>query len=138
MQTHQGLGLGCDEIAGLGVVEGAVGRGVEGGVEAGPVHQGLMGPLFDDPAGAQDDVVGVADRGQAVGDDQARSAGRLTPSGPLDGLFGEAVDVGGGLVEDEDARISAEALAKEISWRWPIDRLRPRWPAGCRSRRARP
>jgi hypothetical protein len=67
------------------------------------------------------DPVGVADRGQAVGDDQAGAASEQHLQRPLDRQLGEAVDVGGGLVQDQDAKL--------ISWRWPIERLRPRWPS---------
>jgi len=42
----------------------------------------------------------------------------------------------GGLVQDQDLRIGHQARAKLISWRGPIETLRPRWPVRCHSRSA--
>src|SRR5439155_25900523 len=67
----------------LGHVCGPV--SIERRVEAAPGQELLVCPLFDDPAALEhDDQVGIADRRQAVGDDEGRSAGQEKPQGPLD------------------------------------------------------
>lgn len=63
-----------------------------------------MGALFGDDAALVHDVdaVGVADRGEAVGDDDHRAVGGEASQGALDGGLGLVVHGGGGLVEDHD------------------------------------
>ena len=68
-----------------------------------------MRALLDDPAVLEhDDLAGALDRGQAVGDDDRRAAGQQAPQARLDPRLGVDVDVGGGLVEHEDARVGDE------------------------------
>src|SRR5207245_1639355 len=50
------------------------------------------------------DLVGVADGGQPVGDDQRGTAGQGLGQGVLDRRLALGVQVRGGLVEDDDAR----------------------------------
>jgi hypothetical protein len=52
-----------------------------------------------------DDAAGVADRGEAVGDDDCGAAGEQAAEAALDSGLGVDVDVRGRLVEDQDARI---------------------------------
>ena len=58
-----------------------------------------MRPLVQDQ-----DLVGVDDGGEAVGDDQRGHAAAEAAQAPLDGLLGGAVQGRGGLVQDQDAR----------------------------------
>lgn len=58
------------------------------------------------------DAVGVADGGQAVGDDDGGAALHEFFDGGLDELFGFGVDAAGGLVEDEDARVVGDDAAE--------------------------
>ena len=51
---------------------------------------------------------GLADRGQAVGDDDRGAAGEQAPQPVLDRALGVQVDVRRRLVEDEDARVGDE------------------------------
>ena len=62
-------------------------------------------PALDDAATVDDqDLVGVADRGQPVRDDQRGAPGqRAAASARCTRDLGLAVQVGGGLVEDDDA-----------------------------------
>lgn len=55
-----------------------------------------------------DDLVGVADGAQAVGDDEARPAFHEAVEAGLDEAFGLAVEVAGGFVEDEDAWVGKD------------------------------
>src|SRR5579859_4239434 len=52
-----------------------------------------------------DDHVGVTNRGEPVGDDEYGSTAHHPIERALDEHLGFGVDVGGGLVKDEDARI---------------------------------
>ena len=62
-----------------------------------------MGAGLDDPAVVDDeDLVGVADRREPVRDDQGRPALEGGVEGALDRGLGLGVEVGGGLVEDDD------------------------------------
>ena len=64
-----------------------------------------MGAALDDPAAVEDqDLVGVDDGGQAVGDDERGHAAPEAAQGGLHGLLGGAVECRGGLVQDHDAR----------------------------------
>ena len=68
-----------------------------------------MGAALDDPAGVEhDDLVGVADRGQPVGDGDGGAAGRQGVDGLLYGALGAGVEGAGGLVEDEDRRVAQD------------------------------
>src|SRR5580704_1975992 len=68
----------------------------------------LMRTAFSNLATVKhDDLVAIAYRAQAMGDDQA---GAAAPSEVgIDGRLGRAVEVAGRLVEDEDARIVDQA-----------------------------
>ena len=64
-----------------------------------------MGAALDDAALVDDqDLVGLADGGQAVGDDQAGAAFERGVEGALDGVLRLGVEVGRGLVEHDDRR----------------------------------
>ena len=68
-----------------------------------------MGALLDDAAVLEhDDQVGVADRRQAVGDDERRAVGEQHAERALDLPLGADVDRRGRLVEDEDARVGEQ------------------------------
>ena len=60
--------------------------------------------LHDATAVDHQDLVGAADGGQPVRDDQRRAAGQRGVQRVLDGDLGLAVQVRGRLVEDHDAR----------------------------------
>ena len=65
--------------------------------------------LLDDPATVNhDDHVGVADRREAMGDDEGGAPVTQARHGLLDQHLGARVDVARRLVEDEDARIREE------------------------------
>ena len=97
MREHR-AGLGFAE---LGLVEAPVG--------AVGVEKLSVGALFDDAAFFHDDDdVGVANRGQAVRDDEGRAALAQGVHGLLDVHLGAGIDRRGGLVEDEQRRLSQE------------------------------
>ena len=86
----------------------------------------MVRPPLDDGAVVDDeDEVGVAHGAEAVGDDQGRAVAQRLVERPLQGLLGLAVEVGGGLVEHDQAG----ALEQQASDREPL--LSPpesRWP----------
>src|SRR5215470_10720308 len=68
-----------------------------------------MGALVDESALVEDeDRVGGQDGGQPVGDDQRGAAPQQVGQGGLDVVFGEAVQVGGGLVQNDDLRVAQD------------------------------
>ena len=68
-----------------------------------------MRALLDDPAAVEhDDSAGLADRRQAVGDDDRRASGEQAAQARLDAPLRVEVDVRGRLVEDQDARVGDE------------------------------
>ena len=68
-----------------------------------------MGALLDDPAVIHDeDRVGVPDRGQPVGDDEARPSQHQPGHGPLDEDLRARVHGARRLVEDEDPAVGQE------------------------------
>ena len=78
----------------------------------------LVRAALDDAAFVQDDdLVGVLDGAEAVGDGDGGAAGHELLEGLLDAALGLGVERGGGLVEDEDGRVledgagDADALA---------------------------
>src|SRR6185437_494807 len=76
----------------------------EGGVFAALFEEFGVGSAFGDTAAAQDeDLVGVDDGGEAVGDHQRRAAGLHAAQGLLDRRLGRAVERAGRLVEDQHA-----------------------------------
>jgi len=82
---------------------------VEVVVEAFGGEEGVVRAAFDDPAVVDDEeLVGLADRAQAVGDDEGGTAVHEAQQPLLDLLLGARVDAAGGLVEDEDARVGQD------------------------------
>src|SRR5437899_648014 len=72
-----------------------------------------MGALLDDLAVGQDeDTMGVADGGQAVGHDETSAAGEELGQGLLDDAFGASVHRAGRFVEDEDARLGHQGASE--------------------------
>ena len=72
-----------------------------------------MRALLDDPAVLEhDDQVGVADRREAVGDDERGAAVQQAAQRALDLALGADVDRARRLVEDQDARVG-EQRARE-------------------------
>ena len=66
-----------------------------------------MGAGLDDAAALHDDnAVGVADGGQAVGDDDHGAVAAQLDQGVLDGPLGLVVEGRGGLVEEQDGRVA--------------------------------
>ena len=62
-----------------------------------------MAAALDDPPVVDDeDLVGVAHGGQAVGDDDDGAPGRQAGQGGVDVALGGRVGLGGGLVQDQD------------------------------------
>ena len=87
-----------------------------------------MRALLDDaPVLHHRDHVGVAHRGQTVGDDQGRAPLHQVLEGPLDDRLGLGVERRGGLVEDQDRRVLVEGArdrqALALSAREPHSRL---------------
>src|SRR3954470_19293282 len=78
-------------------------------VEAARRKQLVMGSLLDDLAVLQDDdQVGIADRREAVGDDEGRAAVQEPSQRTLDLSFRADVDGARCLVEDQDPRVCQE------------------------------
>ena len=78
-------------------------RPVELGVEAvGGQQLGVPSLLHDAAVGHHQDHVGFPHRRQPVGDDQGGPPGQGDLEGLLDGLLRFGVEMGGGLVEDDD------------------------------------
>src|SRR3954470_9388370 len=99
--------------AAAGSTSGAELAAIEIGVHAFGLQELVVRAALDDAAGVDDeDQVGVADRAQAMGDDDAGAPGEQRAERALDDALGARVDVGGRLVEDEDARIG-EHRARE-------------------------
>ena len=75
-------------------------------VEAAEGDELAVGAALDDGAVVHnDDFVGVADGGEAVGDDDAGAPQHELVEGLLDGVLALGVEGAGGLVEDEDGRV---------------------------------
>ena len=67
----------------------------------------VMGAPLDDAALLHDhDAVGVAHRGQAVGDDKGGAPGHQGVHAVLHQPLGAGIDGGGGLVQNEHGRLS--------------------------------
>ena len=65
-----------------------------------------MVPFFDDAAVVDDDdVVGIADRAQAMGDDDSRAAFHEAVQRGLDDFFAFRIEGRRRFIEDEDARV---------------------------------
>ena len=101
-------GVPCSRDSG-DVFWGEVGEGEEGVEFAFAGEKVGGGAGFDDPAVFEvADLRGVANGGEAVGDDEGGAAGGESGEGFLDGGLGEGVEGGGGFVEDEDGGIFEE------------------------------
>ena len=86
--------------------EGGVLNAGELGVDAFLLEQGMVVAAFDDAALVHDeDLVGVADGGKAVGDDDGGASGQEALKGLLNEFFRGGVHAGGGFVEDEDGAV---------------------------------
>src|SRR5688500_7471005 len=86
---------------------------VEAVVDAAPGEQLLVGAQLAHLALVQhQDAVGAMDGGQAVGDDDRGAAGEQPLERRLDELLGLGVDRGGGLVEDQDARVEGQGAGE--------------------------
>ena len=66
----------------------------------------MRAALGDAPVLHHQDQVRALDGAQAMGDDHAGAPGQQRLQRPLDGRLGARVDVAGGLVQDQDARVS--------------------------------
>ena len=78
---------------------------VQLGVQAAGGQQLVVRAALDDPAVVDDqDLVGLADGGQPVRDDQRRPAGQRRLQRPLHRRLGLGVQVRGGLVEHDHRR----------------------------------
>jgi hypothetical protein len=78
---------------------------VQLGIQAARGQELVMGSVFADLALVDDqDLVGLADGGQPVRDNQRGAAGQRGFERPLNGQLGLGVQVGGGLVQDDDRR----------------------------------
>ena len=72
-----------------------------------------MRALLDDPALVHhDDLVGLADRREAVGDDERGPAPQQAPQRRLDQALGLGVDAARRLVQDQDARIGQQGAGE--------------------------
>ena len=69
---------------------------------------GVGAPLDDLPVVQHHDLGRRLDGGEAVGDDEAGAPLHEHVQGPLDQLLGRGVHAGGGLVQDQDARVGDE------------------------------
>src|SRR4029078_7747997 len=86
---------------------------VERGVKALFLHQFGVAALLDDLAVLEDDdQVGVADRREAVGDDERRSAREENAEGLFDLPLGTDVDRRGRRVEDQDPRVGEQCASQ--------------------------
>ena len=66
-----------------------------------------------DPAFAQDnDEISPADLRQAMRDDEGRSSARGVGDGALDLIFGGRVNCGGGIIQDQNARVGQEGACQ--------------------------
>ena len=79
---------------------------VERPIEATALQQLVMGAVVDQPSALQDqDHIRGQDRGEAVGDHERRPTAEERPQRRLDELLRERVEVGRGLVQDDNARV---------------------------------
>jgi hypothetical protein len=88
-----------------------------------------MRSLLDDSALVQnDDAVCIADRREPMRDHDTRAAFQQHFKRGLNFLFGKTIDIGGRLVEDQDAGIGDQCPGKVDQLALSVDKLRPRWP----------
>ena len=83
-----------------------------------------MGALLGDAAVLEhDDAARLADGGEAVGDHDRGAPGEQAAQALLDVALGVEVDVGGGLVEHEDARVGDERAGERDQLALPRGQL---------------
>ena len=83
----------------------------------------------DDPAAVEhEDLVRPADGAEPVGDHEGGAALHQLVESRLDHALGLRVDAGGGVVEDEDARILQKGPGDRDRCFWPPERVAPRSP----------
>ena len=71
------------------------------GIAAIQLHELVVGTLFDDLSGIEDqDLVGILNGGEAVGDDKGGPALLDHFHGPLDDFLCLRVDMGGSFIQD--------------------------------------
>ena len=89
-----------------------------------------MGAFLDDAAVVHDDdAVGGADGGQAVGDDDRGAVFHQPLERVLDQPLAFGVERGGRFVEQQQGRVRrSSARAMAMRWRWPPDRRAPPSP----------
>ena len=91
----------------------AVLQGLQVIIEPMLFHQGIMGSLFHDPAMVHDqNAVGPPDGGQAMGNHDARAVRQSSLNGLFDKHFRFRVDIGGSLVQHQDAGVSGKHPGK--------------------------
>src|SRR5208337_123619 len=75
-------------------------------IEAAPVEQFLVASLFDNLAVVDDHhYVGIPDRAEAVGNDEAGAPLHQAEQGFLDAQLGARIHAARGLIKDQDSRI---------------------------------
>ncbi len=86
---------------------------VERGIFAVVLQEFSVRPLLDDATCLQDnDVVGVLDRRETMGDHQRSAPLQQSSQSLLDDQFGEGIDVRGCLVQYEDARVGNQGAGE--------------------------
>src|SRR4051794_13909422 len=106
-----GSGGGGGVVVGgwAGAVGGVVLVVVEAGVEVGGLEELVVVAGFGDVAVLEDDdLVGVADGGEAVGDDEGGAAGHEVVEGVEEESLAFAVEGAGGFVQDEHGGVFEE------------------------------
>ena len=82
-----------------------------------------------DPAFAQDDdQICPADLRQAVRDDEGRASAGGVGDGALDLVLGGGVDGGGGIIQDQDARVGQEGARQRDALALSAESVTPRSP----------
>jgi hypothetical protein len=88
--------------------------------------------LFDDPSVVDDqDPTGVADRAQAVGDDEARPSLHEGQERRLDAHLGPGVDAADRLVEDEDRGVREDGAGDGQELPLPLAQITGAFHEGC-------
>lgn len=78
---------------------------IEVGINPRLYQESRVGAALDDtPVLYDKNLVCLEDSGKAVGDDNRGAAGKSRFERPLDRVFGFGIEMGGGLVEDDNVR----------------------------------
>lgn len=72
----------------------------------------MVALLEDLPVLQDDDVIGVLDGGETVRDHEHRADALNLLQGVLDDKFGLGIDIGGGLIKDENLRFMQDGAGK--------------------------